>query len=883
MAISFVAAGTVATGANPTVGVPAGIAAGDLLLLVNTGTTTPTNPTGWTRLSAQGAGQFITIAYKYASASETSVAVTQSGTTTKAVMLAYRGGGAFQIVPAYTTGTGTTATPNTLTTTYTNDYVISMYACASGGVTNFTANGSTTSRVNSGGTSTLRGLLIADELKATAGVTTARAATLSASRTWASVAIGLIESRTVYWVGGTGTWDASSTTNWADSTGGAGGVVPPSPWDSATIDTSSGTGTITCTAATCLNLSVTASQAISLGGSQLSVYGSSSFPSGGSFSVSTNITFAATTSGNTVTSNGKTFSSLDFNGVGGSWTLGDEIAGVTNFPGLTVTNGTFNTGNFNITTNNLRSTNSNVRTINLGSSTVTLPGVGTPLDFATSTNLTFNAGTSQITFTANLSGMNGGGQTFYNVSYSRNANGFSMTGANTFNDLTVTTTGNTVRTFTLAANQTVNGTLNVAGLNSTTRMFVLSNTVGTTRTITAATISANDCDFRDITIAGGAAGSSPTRAGDCGGNSGITFPAPKTVYWNRAAGGSWTDSFWATTIGGTTDSNNFPLAQDTAVFDSTGLNNGATVDLIGNPGYNIGTIDMSARTVSFPMTLGGNTSNIYGNWINGTGTTLTNQGTLNFFGRTAQSITTAGATFTQPIVINAVGTVSLIDNFITSNTFTLTTGTFDASNQNVTVSTFASNNSNIRTLTMGSGTWSLTNTAASTIWNCATSTNLTVTATTSTIDISGATAANAITFAGGGRTYGNLSFTNTSATGTITFTGSNTFSTLSSSRTSAYIISFTASTTTTVSNWTIKGSVGNLVTIQSATASNHTLAKAGAGVVDANYLSISRSTATPATLTWYAGANSTNGGNNSGWIFANAPIVSNGNFFLMFA
>jgi hypothetical protein len=59
-----------------------------------------------------------------------------------------------------------------------------------------------------------------------------------------------------------------------------------------------------------------------------------------------------------------------------------------------------------------------------------------------------------------------------------------------------------------------------------------SSTVGTTRTLTVGTLSADDCDFRDITIAGTAAGGSPTRAGDCGGNSGVTFPAPKTVYWN---------------------------------------------------------------------------------------------------------------------------------------------------------------------------------------------------------------------------------------------------------------------------------------------------------------------------------------------------------------
>lgn len=45
-----------------------------------------------------------------------------------------------------------------------------------------------------------------------------------------------------------------------------------------------------------------------------------------------------------------------------------------------------------------------------------------------------------------------------------------------------------------------------------------------------------------------------------------------------------------------------------------------------------------------------------------------------------------------------------------------------------------------------------------------------------------------------------------------------------------------------------------------------TLTKAGGGFVDAEYLSISNSTASPAN-TWYAGNFSTNGGGNSGWTF----------------
>lgn len=48
-----------------------------------------------------------------------------------------------------------------------------------------------------------------------------------------------------FWVGGTGTWDSSTTTHWAASTGGAGSQSVPGSADSVTFDGSSGGGTVT--------------------------------------------------------------------------------------------------------------------------------------------------------------------------------------------------------------------------------------------------------------------------------------------------------------------------------------------------------------------------------------------------------------------------------------------------------------------------------------------------------------------------------------------------------------------------------------------------------------------------------------------------------------
>ena len=48
-----------------------------------------------------------------------------------------------------------------------------------------------------------------------------------------------------FWVGGTGTWDSSTTTHWASSSGGAGGQSVPGSADTVTFDASSGGGTVT--------------------------------------------------------------------------------------------------------------------------------------------------------------------------------------------------------------------------------------------------------------------------------------------------------------------------------------------------------------------------------------------------------------------------------------------------------------------------------------------------------------------------------------------------------------------------------------------------------------------------------------------------------------
>ena len=886
---------------------------------------------------------------------------------------------------------------------------------------------------------------------------------------------------TYYWVGGAGTWNTASNTNWAISSGGTGGLVgPPTSADDAVIDTSSGTGVITCTGAVCANITVTATQAITLGAatSTLSIFGNLTFPSGNSFAVNTTsgnvITLAATTTGKTVTTNGKSIGALTVNGVSGGWTLSSALT----CERLLLTNGTFDTSsasNYALTcggggTNGI-SLGAGTKTLNLNASTVTTSGFA-PISFATnSTNFTFNAGTSTINCASFAAVFNGGGFTFYNVSIGGSANEtHTLNGDNTFNNLTlVNRSANGTNRLSLGGNQTVNGTFTCNGTQTLQyrRYWIYSSVGGTNRTITAAAISIFGTDFRNITGAGAASWTDSSRTGywgDAGGNSGITFATGRNAYWNLAGTQLWTATAWALTNNGTPATTNYPLIQDTAIFTEAGsvgtvqltsqglmiptvtmadgvsnrtsamtlnfdtivqdnffgsitffsnltLTGGGTrniilsgysntqsitsagktlvTNLLLNESYNntvqlqdnltlgtartttltTGTIDLNnfelstglfssnnsnTRAIAFgtgnirttgtgtvwttatatnltytgtptvnisnnsatattvtPHTTGGTEANALNfNFTTGTYaltlTTGARVGSLNFTGYTGtwspstatctfygsltlvsgmtfttgtglwtwantsgtQTITSASKTL-YSITQNGVGgTVALGDATTLSNTYTLTNGTFNLSNQNFTALTFSSSNSNTRTITMGSGTWTLSGTG--TVWDTSTATGLTLNQNTSTILLSNTTTT-ARTFAGGGLTYNNLTIGGATGTSTLTITGANTFNTLASTKTVAHTITFPNSTTT-VSNWTVTGTVGNVVTLTRTGASGtFTLAKSGGGVIPGvDYLSISNSTASPIN-TWYAGANSTDGGGNTNWLFTVAP------------
>jgi hypothetical protein len=156
-----------------------------------------------------------------------------------------------------------------------------------------------------------------------------------------------------------------------------------------------------------------------------------------------------------------------------------------------------------------------------------------------------------------------------------------------------------------------------------------------------------------------------------------------------------------------------------------------------------------------------------------------------------------GGTVTVAATINA-------SNTVTSITCGAFTGTLDFATNNPSITcslasspAFSISGSGTRTINLGSGTFTLSGNNGS-AWDAATTTNLTFSAGTSTIQLNNPANGNGQTFAGGGLTYGTLSIGAHTGGAGVSLTGNNTFATL----TMTAPLAFTAAnaSTTTITN-----------------------------------------------------------------------------------
>jgi hypothetical protein len=515
-----------------------------------------------------------------------------------------------------------------------------------------------------------------------------------------------------YWVGGSGTWNSTNTANWASTSGGAGGAGVPTADDDVFFDGNSDTGaaftvtvsgTVDCKTfnadtATPLDQAMTLSRA----GTTIRISGSLYLPAT-NFSISGNgfVAFNATSGTHDIITNGitlnngsgSTASNFGFGVVStATWVLGSAFSAN---PNTALDSGTLNTNGYSafFGTTNFIFRQTSQKTLILGSSSVS-SGLGTSFTFsANATNTTIDAGTSTWTCTgasASLNlGLTSGGFTFYNVEFTSTALSLpSINGDNTFNNLTFASrAASGFGSCSLSDNQTITGTLSVQSGNTdpTRRILFSSNTPGTQRTITAAAIDfGSGIDFQDIVAAGAASpwDVSALSGGDCLNNTDITFPAAKTVY--RIGTGNFSATQWAATSGGSPAADQFPLAQDTMVFDANTTTGTHTI----NANYQLGTLDMTDST-TVTLASGTTTPTFYGDITLSNAVTPSGTGTLIFGGRNTQTITSSGRTFTQNITINSLGgTIFVNDNLNCNLMLQIITGTLNFNDKIIEVRQF---------------------------------------------------------------------------------------------------------------------------------------------------------------------------------------------------
>ena len=226
----------------------------------------------------------------------------------------------------------------------------------------------------------------------------------------------------------------------------------------------------------------------------------------------------------------------------------------------------------------------------------------------------------------------------------------------------------------------------------------------------------------------------------------------------------------------------------------------------------------------------------------------------------SKTITTNGVTLNNIVYINGIGGTWVLQDDMTIATayyLRLVNGTFDANNKNVTLGalTLAAGT---KTLTLGSGTWTVTGT----VWDTNTNVSgLTVSASTGIISM---TSASAKTFAGGAKTWPTL---NQGGSGALTIQQSNTFANITDTVQPA-TVTLTAGTTQTVSAFSLAGTAGNLITLNTNISGVQATLSDSSGVNSVSFVSIKDINATGGAI-W--DAPTTNGnvdaGNNTGWNF----------------
>ncbi len=339
-------------------------------------------------------------------------------------------------------------------------------------------------------------------------------------------------------------------------------------------------------------------------------------------------------------------------------------------------------------------------------------------------------------------------------------------------------------------------------------------------------------------------------------------------YWVGGTGNWSSSSHWSATSGGGGGAS-VPTSADNVHFDGQSFSQSGRVVTIDG--------DASCRDMDWTGALNAPTLasgeygalTIYGSLILVAGMSLNfhEYFALAFAATsTGKTVTMAGQVLDRHITFFGVGGGWTLQDALDVGNHDLSqanANALDFNGQAVSCGGFSSQTTGATT-TLGASVITLRGTG--TVW--AIGSGVTLNDGTSTIKIS-KTNTTAVTFSGGGKTYSTLQITGSGNYAT-TIEGSNTFASLAVD-TPPKTVKFTDGTTTTVTNFNLNGTQGNLITLTGTSTGGWTIAKAGGGSVFSKYLSVAHSTGTPSD-TWNA-ARSTDGGNNSGWNLITLSVI----------
>lgn len=600
---------------------------------------------------------------------------------------------------------------------------------------------------------------------------------------------------------GGGNWSAGGTWVGGNAPGASDDVLLTVASGNVTIDGTSGTPNL-CKSLVCTGYTGTLTQGsgatLNIG---TSTSGNLTLVAGMTYSPNSAavINFVSTTGTNNITFGAHQLPTVNFNGVGGTWQFQD----VASISTCNLLSGTvdFNGKTFGL--NSFSASGSTVRTLTMGASAIIVNNQ--TWDCSTSTNLTITANTATITFSSSSSNItfSGGAKSWPTLTINSSGDA-TITGANTFATLTRTGSAATTDTLILGANQTVSGTFTCSGNSVINRVLLCSDTLGTRRTVTAATVTVTNLDIRDITGAGAGSWNVSAVTGGAGNatnNSGITFSAPKNCYMKTAVSVNWSASNWYTTSGGSTPiSPVIPLLHDTAVFDVNSVTAGSKTITLDMP--RIGAVNWTG-VANTPAWAKSGAFEAYGSITMVSGMTNTGTQICTFSNQDAGvTLTTGTLVWTNAITVNTIDqTVTQGDNFsgnrASATAFLLTSGTWATSTFTFTL-TGASARLRVSGGTFTAGaTVSLTGTTAASI----TVDGGTLDATGQTVSMTGA--GSTTTLSSGTLNAGTLTRTGLA----LAHSGSN--MTIGSGGVSAATYTFSGSTACTISmgsgTWTVSG------------------------------------------------------------------------------